>query len=231
MSDSYNILVASGLHKSFGSGPARVNVLRGADLTVRRGEFLAVMGPSGCGKSTLLHVLGLMTPADRGAIELDGSVVGHSPAVRTRLRRRCIGFVFQRFNLIGVLSAGANVAISLRIRGVEDDGRSDELFEAMGVTHVRRRKPARMSIGEQQRVAVVRALAHSPALLLADEPTGSLDSANAETLLELFRKINATTGQTIVMITHSPQAAAYADRAVHMKDGRIDGCHNSSAGR
>ena len=224
------ILVASGLHKSFGSGPARVHVLGGLDMSVRRGEFVAVMGPSGCGKSTLLHVLGLMTPLDEGTIELDGTAAGGSAGVRRRLRRRCIGFVFQRFNLISVLSARANVEISLRVRGIEADGRCEELFEAMGVADVRRRKPGQMSVGQQQRVAVVRALAHAPALLLADEPTGNLDSANAEALLKLFRKINTTTGQTIVMVTHSSRAAACADRVVQMKDGQIEGSDNPPVG-
>ncbi len=223
------ILAGEDLHKAFGRGSARVEVLRGLDLQVRRGEFLAVMGPSGCGKSTLLHVLGLMTPPDEGTIELDGDMAA-SPAVIRRLRRRCIGFVFQRFNLISVLSAKANVEISLYVRGIEVDGRCEELFEAMGVADVQRRKPGQMSIGQQQRVAVVRALAHGPSLLLADEPTGNLDSANADALLELFRKINTTTGQTIVMVTHSSRAAACADRVVHMKDGQIDHSDNPSVG-
>jgi len=214
-----NILVARKLHKSFGKGAAAVHVLRGLDLTVRRGEFLAVMGPSGCGKSTLLHVLGLMTPQDSGEIHLGGQSVPDRPAGRTALRRSHIGFVFQRFNLLGVLTAADNVAISLRVRGLRTDGRVGELFEALGVSHVAGRKPSQMSMGEQQRVAVIRALAHRPALLLADEPTGNLDSENAAALLDIFREMNRTEHQTIVMITHSPQAAERADRIVHMKDG------------
>ncbi len=222
MADDGNILVASGLHKSFGKGAARVHVLRGLNLAVRRSEFLAVMGPSGCGKSTLLHVLGFMTPPDEGEVVLDGRDAGASESARNAIRRTRIGFVFQRFNLLGVLSAADNVAISLRVRGVSpSDDRADELFEALGVANVARRKPGQMSIGEQQRVAVVRALAHRPALLLADEPTGNLDSASATALLELFRQINRRDGQTVVMITHSAEAAACADRVVHMKDGRI----------
>ena len=221
MTDDEHILVARGLHKTFGRGEPAVHVLRGLDLNVRRGEFLAVMGPSGCGKSTLLHVLGLMTPPDAGTIRLDGLDVPATQAARTALRRSHIGFVFQRFNLLGVLSAADNVAISLRVRGLSLDGRCEELMKAMGVDHVARRKPGRISVGEQQRVAVVRALAHRPALLLADEPTGNLDSANSEALLELFRRINRQEDQTIVMITHSSAAAGYADRALHMKDGKI----------
>ena len=228
------LLAARDVHKSFGKGAARVHVLRGVDLAVRRGEFVAVMGPSGCGKSTLLHVLGLMTPTDpapaggrRGAVSIYGRDVPDSNAARTRVRRKDIGFVFQRFNLLGTLSAADNVAVSLRVRGLSTNGRIESLFDAMGVSHVMRRKPGQMSIGEQQRVAVVRALAHSPALLLADEPTGNLDSGNSTALLELLRSLNDRHGQTIVMITHSAAAAGYAHRVVNMVDGRLTDGHTS----
>ena len=229
MSETDLILEGRALEKSFGQGPAKVKVLHGLDLAARAGEFLAVMGPSGCGKSTLLHVLGLMTPTDPdpatgnrlGTVHICGRAVGSGRGERTTLRREKIGFVFQRFNLLGQLTAADNVAISLRIRGLKGDGRADELFETMGVSHVRRRKPGQMSIGEQQRVAAVRALAHGPAILFADEPTGNLDSQSSAALLELFQKLNRREGQTIVMITHSDQAAGYADRIVHMKDGRL----------
>jgi len=228
MNENNVILEGRALVKSFGQGPARVTVLHGLDLAVRAGEFLAVMGPSGCGKSTLLHVLGLMTPTDRdpdtnrylGTVYVRGQAVGGGQNERTRIRREEIGFVFQRFNLLGQLTAFDNVALSLKIRGLKADGRVDELFETMGVAHVKRRKPGQMSIGEQQRVAAVRALAHGPAIVLADEPTGNLDSGSSGALLELFRRLNGARGQTIVMITHSERAAGYADRLVHMKDGR-----------
>ena len=219
MGQDGDILTARGLWKSYGAGRAVVRVLRGLDLLVRSGEFLAVMGPSGCGKSTLLHVLGLMTPPDDGVVTVGARPVPPSPAARTLIRRRKMGFVFQRFNLLSVLSAADNVAVSLKVRGLDDDGRAAELFEALGVAHVAHRKPAQMSMGEQQRVAVVRALAHRPALVLADEPTGNLDSENAAALLEIFRTVNRQEHQTIVMITHSAQAAAAADRIVRMTDG------------
>ncbi len=221
MNDSNEILSAEKLCKAYGKGPARVEVLHGLSLSVRRGEFLAVMGPSGCGKSTLLHLMGLMDSPDSGTISLEGGLVNGSGSQRNLLRRRSIGFVFQRFNLLGELSAADNVRISLRVRNLADDGRGGELFEKLGIDHVRRRKPGQMSIGEQQRVAVVRALAHRPAMLLADEPTGNLDSANSEVLLDHFRDINRQDGQTIVMITHSAEAAERADRIVRMKDGQI----------
>ncbi len=215
------ILEAAGLHKSFGSGEVREHVLRGLDLRVRRGEFLAVMGPSGCGKSTLLHVLGLMSGADEGSVVIDGrDTTSLGERGRADLRRRKIGFVFQRFNLVGVLSGYDNIALSLRIRGLDSSG-TGELLRAMGVADVARKKPSQMSIGQQQRLAVARAIAHRPDILLADEPTGSLDSENADALLELLGEANRQDGQTIVMITHSPAVAQAADRVVYMKDGRI----------
>jgi putative ABC transport system ATP-binding protein len=226
MNDNGNILLASGLHKSFGRGAGKVHVLRGLDLQVRRGEFLAVMGPSGCGKSTLLHVLGLMTAADEGSVAIDGrEVTTLCESSRNEIRRRNIGFVFQRFNLIGVLSGYDNILLSLKVRGLADGRDVRGVLEAMGVWHVARRKPAQMSMGEQQRVAAARALAARPELLLADEPTGSLDSANAQALLELLVEQNRRQGQTIVMITHSESVAQAATRVVHMKDGRILDTH------
>jgi putative ABC transport system ATP-binding protein len=216
------ILSCSGLHKSFGQGPAAVHVLRGLDLAVQSGEFLAVMGPSGCGKSTLLHTLGLMTGVQSGQVTLAGVRVDNaSESARCRLRRTQIGFVFQRFNLLGMLTARENIDISLHVRGIPAGSRAMELLGRLGVEHLAGRKPGKMSIGQQQRVAVARALAHSPAVLLADEPTGNLDSASAAALLDLLKEVNVQSGQTIVMITHSSQAAATAGRTVHMKDGRI----------
>jgi len=222
MADDDVILAAEGLHKSFGRGSGRVDVLRGLDLAVRRGEFLAVMGPSGCGKSTLLHVLGLMTTADDGEVRLDGRAVGRlGEAERARIRRARIGFVFQRFNLLRTLSGRDNVRLALRIRRLEETRRADAMLAAMGVADAARRKPAGMSIGEQQRVAVARALVAEPDILLADEPTGSLDTSNRSALLEMLGEANRRRGQTIVMITHSAGVAAAAGRIVYMRDGHI----------
>jgi putative ABC transport system ATP-binding protein len=217
-----HILSCTGLEKGFGAGPSRVSVLRGLDLHVDRGEFLAVMGPSGCGKSTLLHVLGLMTAADGGSVRVDGQDIAPlSSAARNRIRRRTIGFVFQRFNLLGVLSGYDNVMLSLRIRGMADGAAHvAELLEQMGVAEAARRKPGEMSIGQQQRLAVVMALAHRPEILLADEPTGSLDTANSDALLDQFRQANKS-GQTIVMMTHSAAVASAAGRIALMQDGKI----------
>ena len=199
-------------------------MLRGLNLEVRRGEFLAVMGESGCGKSTLLHVLGLMAGADEGVVEIDGrDVTALGESARAAIRRRQIGFVFQRFNLISVLDGRANVELSLRLRGLSPTGRIEPMLEAMGVADVAFRKPGKLSIGQQQRLAVARAMAHEPAILLADEPTGSLDSRNATELLGLLKQANAQRNQTIVMITHSREAASSASRVVTMKDGVILG--------
>ena len=223
MSEAEYIVEARGLHKFFGPPQARVHALRGSDLQLRRGEFLAIMGPSGCGKSTLLHVVGLMTRPDEGALVIDGrDVTVANEAARAEIRRRTIGFVFQRFNLLGTLSGIDNIRLSLRIRGVPEDGSVGPLLESMGVSDAARRKPGQMSIGQQQRLAVARAVAHRPDMLLADEPTGSLDSANADALLELLTHENRQRGQTIVMITHSPAVASAAQRILYMKDGIIE---------
>jgi putative ABC transport system ATP-binding protein len=218
------ILQATNIHKSFGKGEARNHVLRGLHLQVQRGEFLAIMGPSGCGKSTLLHILGLMDRPDEGQVSLDGETFNHANARTQRLRflREKIGFIFQRFNLINVISGRDNVRMSLRVRGLSDDEQVENLLQRMGVAEVAHRKPGELSIGEQQRIAVVRALAHRPGIVLADEPTGNLDTDNGLALLDLFRQINRQDGQTMVMITHSTEAAQQADRVLHMRDGLIE---------
>ena len=217
--DSDYILMAEGVCKSYGRGAARVEVLHELDLTVREGEFLAIMGPSGCGKSTLMHILGLISTPDDGFVTIGSQTVTNSNFVRTELRRTMIGLVFQRFNLISVLNAQDNIDMSLHVRGIRPDGRTAELLESLGVSHVAKRKPSQMSIGEQQRVAVARALAHRPKVLLADEPTGSLDSVSGHALMEILKRTNRDDGQTIVMITHSAELAGFADRTVHMQDG------------
>ena len=217
------IVQARGLVKSYGRGDAATRVLRGVDLFIRRGEFLAVMGQSGSGKSTLLHIVGLMDRADDGTLVIDGEdVTMASQGQRTRIRRDRMGFVFQRFNLLSTVNATDNLAISLRLHGkAAEPSYVARCLDRVGVGHVAGRKSGQMSIGEQQRVAVARALAHQPDLLLADEPTGSLDSSNADALLALLAQANAA-GQTIVMITHSPAAAAVAHRVCRMQDGRIE---------
>ena len=224
------ILQAIDLHKSFGKNLAKTKVLRGLNLSANAGEFLAIMGPSGCGKSTLLNLLGLMSYPDVGkiqigdklAVEIDksGKKIA-SNKIRQNLRRNEIGFVFQRFNLLGQLTGRDNIRISLKVRRLKDFTTADQLIKKLHLEDCQNRKPSQMSIGQQQRFAVVRALAHKPAILLADEPTGNLDSQASDELLNIFRTINQEQNQTIIMITHSQEAASRADRILRMRDGVI----------
>jgi putative ABC transport system ATP-binding protein len=214
------VMVADNVRKSYRIGRRTLEVLHGVNLAVMRGEFVAIMGPSGCGKSTLLYVLGLMTPPDSGFVRIDGVNASGEPA---KICREKIGFVFQRFNLIPVLSAEDNVALSLRIRGKPIDGKKiAATLGDMGLNGKALHRPGELSIGEQQRVAIARAVVHRPSILLADEPTGNLDSETARSVLELFRRLNEA-GQSLLMVTHSEEAASYAQRIIHMRDGLLSG--------
>jgi len=216
------ILESRGLTKVYRADGVATPALRGVDLAVARGEFVSVMGPSGCGKSTLLYLMGLLdTPTD-GTVILAGTDTRNlSDAGRTRLRRTHIGYVFQRFNLLGTLSAEANVALPLKLRGMAVGGVPGEMLSAVGLADKRRRRPNQLSVGEQQRVAIARALATRPAVLLADEPTGNLDSEASERVMDLVSRLHGETGQTIVLISHNEHVAARADRLVRMRDGRL----------
>ena len=219
------VLEARSLAKDYWTNSIRVPVLVGVDLTVARGEFVAVMGPSGCGKSTLLYVLSGLTRPTAGEVVLAGLPIGRlSDGEVTRLRQREVGFVFQRFNLLPTLSAEENLALALTIK---ENGRAPlaspaELLERFGLGHRRRHRPAHLSAGEQQRVAIARAIITQPAITLADEPTGNLDSGNAETVLTLLRDLNRQ-GFTILLVTHNPDVARQAGRVLHMRDGRFVG--------
>jgi putative ABC transport system ATP-binding protein len=216
-----------GLTKVFApeSGEARVEALRGIDLEISRGEFVSVMGPSGSGKSTLLHLVGGLDLPTTGAVLLDGiDLASLSDDALTLLRRRRIGFVFQAFNLIDVLTAEENVALPLLIDGVaeaEAHGRAAEALEQVGIGQRRGHWPSKLSGGEQQRVAIARALVTRPLLLLADEPTGNLDSASGEQVMALLRRLVDEQGQTILMVTHDARQAACADRLVRLRDGQV----------
>ena len=220
------VLQAISMHKEFGEGAARVLAVRGVDVSVERGAFLAIMGPSGCGKSTLLHVLGGVEPPTSGSVILDGADLGSlNDTARSIIRRRRIGFVFQKMNLLPMLSSIENVALPLQIDGVGRHAarqRAGEMLDQVGLEHRRAHFPHELSGGEQQRVAIARALIIRPAVLLADEPTGALDSANGEHILSLLRDCVAS-GQTVVMVTHDAHMAARADRRILMKDGLIVG--------
>jgi putative ABC transport system ATP-binding protein len=190
---------------------------------VRRGEFVILMGPSGCGKTTLLHILGLMMRPSAGTIRLEGADVGAlSEGQRTRLRRERIGFVFQRFNLLPILTARGNIELPLRLRGERADGQVSDVLRQVGLREKADSKPRALSMGEQQRVALARAVVARPRLLLADEPTGNLDSANAGAVLDLLADLHRTCGLTTLMITHNEHLATRADRVLFMRDGRID---------
>jgi putative ABC transport system ATP-binding protein len=213
----------SGVHHAYGQGALAEPVLHGVDLRVARGEFVVVMGPSGCGKTTLLNIAGLMMAPTRAThVRIAGiDTLGLSDAARTRLRRDALGFVFQRFNLLPTISARANVELPLHIRGAAADGQATELIRAIGLGACADRKPGRLSVGQQQRFAIARALIGRPALLLADEPTGNLDSANAAGVLDLLAGFHRQRGQTIVLITHNEHLAVRADRVLRMRDGRF----------
>ena len=219
-----NIIETHDLWKVYRMDGVAVEALRGVNLTVEAGAFIALVGPSGSGKSTLLHLLGAMDTPTRGEVRLNGrSLTGMSDTERTRLRCHEVGFVFQTFNLLPTLSALENVEIALRLAGVsrrERHTRAAELLERVGLGGRMGHLPRQLSGGERQRVAVARALANQPALLLADEPTGNLDSATGQAIVGLFRQLNAE-GQTIVLVTHNPEVAAQAGRVLRMRDGRI----------
>jgi putative ABC transport system ATP-binding protein len=214
-----------GLKKVFGSGSARVEALRGIDLRVARGEFVAVMGPSGSGKSTLLHLIGGLDAPTDGSVRVGGEDLAALNDDRlTLLRRRRIGFVFQAFNLLDVLSALENVALPLVIDGLaqaEASRRAVPALELVGLAHRRHHLPGQLSGGEQQRLAVARALVTDPLLLLADEPTGNLDSGSSDQVMTLLRNLVDQRGQTVLMVTHNARHAAMADRLLHLRDGVV----------
>src|SRR5438874_3532 len=218
------ILQAEDLEKVYRVGKVDVPALRGVSLDVQEGEFVAVMGPSGCGKSTMLHLLGgLLTPT-KGKIVIDGEdITAASDAKRTDIRRRKIGFVFQRFNLFPTLTAEGNLRLAERIHanGADDPDRRREVLRLLRLEDKMQHKPLELSGGEQQRVALARAVVTQPALVLADEPTGNLDSENSAIVLRMFQELNNRFNQTIIMITHNPEAAAACGRIIQMRDGHI----------
>jgi len=224
MSQRRDVVVADNLQMVYRVGKVEVPALRGVDMTVKEGEFIAVMGPSGCGKSTLLHLMGgLLTPS-AGSIYIDGvDLAKVSDAKRTEVRRKKIGFVFQRYNLLATLTAEGNIELARQIHGNGhvDDSSAKDLLRMLGLENKLHHKPTELSGGEQQRVALARAVINRPAILLADEPTGNLDSENSQMVLEMLQNLNRKYRQTIVMITHDPEAAATASRILEMRDGRI----------
>jgi putative ABC transport system ATP-binding protein len=226
MSESRPALVVRGVRKTFEAENAPVRALRGVDLTVERGEFVALMGPSGCGKSTLLNLVAGLDVADDGTISVDGEqVTGSNEDDLARMRRRHIGIVFQFFNLLEGMTVLENVALPAIIAGRKRraaETRARDLLDLLGISSKAASAPGDLSGGQRQRLAIARALANQPTLLLADEPTGALDSAGGQEIIELLGRLHRN-GQTIVLVTHDPSVAAAAERILSMRDGRIVG--------
>lgn len=221
------ILIATDLQKTYKLGEMEVHALRGVDLLVQEGEFIAIMGPSGSGKSTLLHLLGGLDTPTQGEVILGGkSLKDLKDSQLSKIRRREIGFIFQFFNLLPTLTAAENAYLPLLLdnqRRQEDDGLVNDLLSLVGLHDRSHHLPNQLSGGEQQRVAIARALITNPRIILADEPTGNLDSAAAETILQLLKTISEGRNQTILMVTHDPNAADYADKILDLRDGRFAG--------
>ena len=219
------LIKTSNLKKIYRLGSVDVPALRGVSMDVQAGEFVALLGPSGSGKSTLFHIVGGMLAPTSGTVEIDGQDLAHmSDAERTELRKTKVGFVFQRFNLLATLNAEENIRIAQHIAGVtgRDDAHFNEVVRILGIGHRMRHKPNALSGGEQQRVAIARALVNKPPILLADEPTGNLDSENSLAVLDTLVTLNRNLGQTVMIITHNSDAASYCtDRVLRMRDGRI----------
>ncbi len=218
------LIQLSGVRKIFFTDEVETHALADVHLEIREGEYVAINGPSGCGKTTLLSILGLLdTPSEGSYLLEDKPVANLTPAERARIRNRRIGFVFQAFNLIGDLTVAENVELPLTYRGMsggERTKRVQQALEKVGMSHRARHYPVQLSGGQQQRVAVARAVVGDPAILLADEPTGNLDSTNGEAVMELLRALNRA-GATVCMVTHDPRYAKHADRSIHLFDGRV----------
>lgn len=228
------LLRIRGLRRTFQADLAPIRAVRGLDIDVDHGEFVAVMGPSGCGKSTLLNMIAGLDEPDSGSVELDGNeITALATDGRAQLRRRHIGLVFQFFNLLDDLTVLENVMVSAMIAGLSRRAASDracDLIDLFGVGNQASQYPAVLSGGQRQRLAIARALANEPTLLLADEPTGALDSDGGDEIVELFRRLHAHERQTIIMVTHDHEVAAGAERIVSMRDGRLVGGTDGSSG-
>jgi putative ABC transport system ATP-binding protein len=223
MSDS-RIVEVHDLYKTYRAGDVDVHALQGANLDVAKGEFVSIVGASGSGKSTLFNILGSLTPPTSGTVRIDGKDLANlSNAERTKLRKSTVGFVFQKYNLLPTLTAEDNIRIVQYIgnRGTEFTPEFQEVLNVLGIADRMKHKPRALSGGQQQRVAIARAIVNGPAILLADEPTGNLDSQNSAAVLNLLKDLNERLGQTILMITHDQEAASHAGRRIHMRDGKV----------
>jgi len=218
------IIEVRDLRKIYRAGEVDVYALRGVDLTVDHADFVTVIGPSGSGKSTLFHILGGLMKPTSGIVKIAGrDIMRLTDAQRTNLRKTTVGFVFQKYNLLPILSAQENITIARTIAGLppKPSPEFQRILDVLGIAHRLHHKPRALSGGEQQRVAIARALVNEPKILLADEPTGNLDTENSAIVLKLLRQLNEEFGQTVLMITHNPEAASFGHRTVIMRDGRI----------
>jgi putative ABC transport system ATP-binding protein len=220
-----SIISTSNLTKVYGSGPTAVTALDHVSISIQPGEFVAVMGPSGCGKSTLLHLIGGLDKATEGSVQIDGHNLNDlGDDALTELRRRKMGFVFQFYNLIPVMTAVENAALPVTLDGVkpaEAKAKAAEWLTRFGLAERLNSRPDQLSGGQQQRVAIARALVAEPQLVLADEPTGNLDTKASDEIAGLLRKVSKEFGRAVVMVTHDPRIAAYADRIIFLKDGKV----------
>jgi putative ABC transport system ATP-binding protein len=219
------IITTSNLTKIYGSGATAVTALDHVSISVQPGDFVAIMGPSGCGKSTLLHLLGGLDKATEGSVQIDGRNLNDlSDDALTELRRRKMGFVFQFYNLIPVMTAAENTALPVTLDGVkpaEARAKATEWLTRFGLAERLNSRPDQLSGGQQQRVAIARALVAEPQLILADEPTGNLDTKASDEIAGLLRKVSKEFGRAVIMVTHDPRIAAYADRIIFLKDGKV----------
>ena len=218
------IIQVENITKVYRVGKVEVQALRGISFEIQQGEFVSIVGPSGSGKSTLFYIMGGLTGPSSGRVLIDGVDFAHlSDGQRTEMRKKKIGFVFQKFNLLPTLTASDNIAIAREIAGRDGKDREFEkgVTQLLGIAERMHHRPSELSGGEQQRVALARALINHPAIVLADEPTGNLDSQNSDIVLKMLREANQKFGQTVLMITHNPAAATIGDRIIHMRDGNV----------
>jgi putative ABC transport system ATP-binding protein len=219
------IIQVENVTKTYRVGKVDVPAVRGVSFDVERGDFLSVVGPSGSGKSTLFYILGGLAKADSGRVLIDGTDFARtSDSERTLLRRQKIGFVFQKFNLLPTLTARDNIRIAIDIAGQSVDGSAEHfrnITQLLGIDKRLDHRPSELSGGEQQRVALARALINKPVIVLADEPTGNLDTQNSHAVLEMLQRSNRELGQTVLMITHNPEAATFGNRMLHFRDGQV----------
>ncbi|MCX5999438.1 MAG: ABC transporter ATP-binding protein [Chloroflexi bacterium] len=227
VSTNGNIIEVKGVHKTYDTGAVKVQALRGVDLSIKRGEMVAIMGPSGCGKTTLLNCLSGLDDIDQGEVTVDGNRIRQmSERQRTSFRARSMGFIFQSFNLLPVLNVVENVELPLLLSDTPPKAARRKALEALamvGLSGQEKRRPSELSGGQQQRVAIARALVNEPAIVWGDEPTGNLDTETATEVMRVLRKLNKEKGQTFVLVTHSPDVGADADRIIRMRDGLIAG--------